>query len=73
MPTCPVASDVVVTTRAGAMVRLSERVVVWTGLAESVTRTPIAVAFTAAVGVPLIVPLAASVRPVGSVPLASAQ
>ena len=55
------------------MVRLSERVVVWTGLAESVTRTPIAVAFTAAVGVPLIVPLAASVRPVGSVPLASAQ
>ena len=55
------------------MVRLNTRLVVCTGLPESVTRKPIAVAFAAAVGVPVIVPLAASVRPDGSVPLASAQ
>ena len=55
------------------MVRLSARVVVCAGLAESVTRTSIAVAFAATEGVPLMVPLAASVSPAGSAPLASAQ
>jgi hypothetical protein len=55
-----------------AMARLSERVLDCAGLPESVTCRSSA-ALAAALGVPVIVPLAARVRPAGSAPLASAQ
>ena len=58
---------------AGAMVRVRERALDCAGLPESVTCTSMAAAFTAAEGVPAIVPLALSVRPDGSMPFASAQ
>ena len=56
-----------------AMVRVSVRVLDFAGFPESVTFKPSAAAVAAAEGVPVIVPLAASVRPAGSAPLASAH
>jgi hypothetical protein len=55
------------------MVRVGERALDWAGLPESVTCTSMAAEFTAADGMPVIAPLAASARPAGSAPLASAQ
>ena len=55
------------------MVRLRVRALDWAGLPESVTFNATGAASAAAEGVPAIVPLAASVRPAGSAPLASAQ
>jgi hypothetical protein len=70
VPTWPLASDAVVIVRAaGAIVRLRLTFVVCGGELESVTLNMSAVAFAAAVGVPLIRPVDAfNARPLGSVP-----
>jgi hypothetical protein len=57
-----------------AIVSESETDLFWTGLLESLTLKVSGVALTAAVGVPLIVPVAAfSDSPTGNVPLVNDQ
>jgi hypothetical protein len=59
---------------AEAIVSESETVLFWTGLLESLTLMVSGVALTAAVGVPLIAPVAAfSDSPAGNVPLVNDQ
>jgi hypothetical protein len=72
-PTCPFASDVVVTasgdTLAAVIVSVRFTVAFCCGLPASFAVNVNAVALATAVGVPLIVPVELSVRPAGSVPL----
>jgi hypothetical protein len=65
---------VVIDSVAAAIVSESETDLLWTGLPESLTWKVSGVALTAAVGVPLMAPVAAfSDSPAGKVPLVNDQ
>ena len=74
-PTCPFGSEVVVEVNgATAVVSVSAAVALCTGLPESLTLKVSAAPDTAAVGVPVMAPVAAfSDNPAGNVPLVSDQ
>jgi hypothetical protein len=74
VPTWPFGNDVVVMASGAAIVSESDTDLLWTGLLESLTLKVSEVALTAAVGVPLMAPVAAfRDSPVGNVPLVSDQ
>jgi hypothetical protein len=71
VPTCPFGKDVVVITGAAAATIVSESTaeLLCAGCPESVTLKVSDNPLTAAVGVPLMTPLADKLSPAGSVPL----
>lgn len=74
-PTCPFGSEVVVMRRAaGLVVSVKTAVAFWAGLPASVTLKVNDVPDTAAVGVPVIAPVAVfNDNPAGNAPLVSAH
>jgi hypothetical protein len=68
----PLGSELVVIDSTGTMVMLNAFVAVSAGVLESVAVTE-KLEVPAVVGVPVIAPFAASVRPVGSAPVVTAQ